>query len=152
MNIDYGKYIREKTREYNYIVTYKYLKEKNSQETRQIMKLLPKSVQEIIFEKIEEVKKQLQDKQNQTPSKQYQLNNILNDLYKEYKMATGSRRHTRQSRTSSLANQTTDSLRMKEMTNRGRASNNTVYSGSTPKSGRLHFVFKRERVRPPGLL
>jgi len=33
-HIDFGKYVRDKTREYNHIVTYKHLKEKNSKETR----------------------------------------------------------------------------------------------------------------------
>lgn len=42
---DYGKYVRDKVREYNYIVTYKHLKEKNSEETREVMKLRPKSRQ-----------------------------------------------------------------------------------------------------------
>ena len=62
LHIDYGKYVRDKTREYNYIVTYKYLKEKDSQETREIMKLMPKSAQELVFEQIDTVKKQLQAK------------------------------------------------------------------------------------------
>lgn len=85
------------------------------------MKMMPKSPQEIIFEQIDNVKKELQDKNNQTLSKQYELNKNLNDLFREFRKLGRSGGHrkapdsvgSRERSNTAANNQTTDSLRFK---------------------------------------
>jgi len=63
------------------------------------------------------VKAQLQDKQNQTLKRQYELNTELNELFKDFKRESNVNRRATEShikeRSTSMANQTMESLRIK---------------------------------------
>lgn len=113
------------------------------------MKLGPKSTEEVIFEKIEKVKEELTKKENNSLNSQFRLNKTLNELFRDYHGVIDKRVMASRSwrKESVQMNKTAGNPLGAKDEQRGRSTGMSAHSNSTPKSGRITYMFKRERPR-----